>query len=156
MLVAQVEDEMQMLRKYKARHLGGSPCNMQLEAWDRLFYMRIAQVRRASTQLGCPLIAMFSVCCSKITVHPRMCGIEAGGRCHSLIMHKKPVSECAEGGVPLRLHSCGVALQCARLHTVLQGTFKNHHGHSDHCATLGARSAPKVLSTASDASMMSK
>lgn len=57
MLGIQVEDEMQLLRKYKARHLGGYPHDMQLEAWDRLFYMRIAQVRRTSTQLGCTLIA---------------------------------------------------------------------------------------------------
>ena len=64
MLGIQVEDEMQLLRKNKARHLGGSPHEMQLEAWDRLFYMRITQVRRTSTQLGCTLIAMLRVCCS--------------------------------------------------------------------------------------------
>lgn len=42
----QVEEEVKILRRYKAKHLGRSADGLQLDAWDRLFYMRIAQVQQ--------------------------------------------------------------------------------------------------------------
>ena len=41
----QVEEELSLLRKYKAKALGQAAAHIRLEAWDRLYYMRIAQVR---------------------------------------------------------------------------------------------------------------
>ena len=40
----QVEEELILLRKVKAKTLGRAAEGLQLEAWDRLYYMRIAQV----------------------------------------------------------------------------------------------------------------
>ena len=42
-----------MLRKYKAKHLGRSATGLSVDAWDRLFYMRVAQVYRSSCVLYC-------------------------------------------------------------------------------------------------------
>ncbi len=42
----QVEEEVDLLRRYKAKHLGRSAVGLQLDAWDRLFYMRVAQVQQ--------------------------------------------------------------------------------------------------------------
>ena len=44
MLAHQVEEELILLRKYKAKTLGRAADDIPLEAWDRLYYMRIAQV----------------------------------------------------------------------------------------------------------------
>ena len=42
----QVEEEVDILRRYKAKHLTRSADGLQLHAWDRLFYMHIAQVQQ--------------------------------------------------------------------------------------------------------------
>ena len=50
----QVKEEVDFLRRYKAKHLGRSAVGLQLDAWDRLFYMRVAQVHQ---ELLCELPA---------------------------------------------------------------------------------------------------
>lgn len=42
---AQVEEETAILRWYKARHLGKNAADVQLDAWDRLYYMAKAKAR---------------------------------------------------------------------------------------------------------------
>lgn len=56
---------MKLLRKCKAKHMGRSPSGMQVEAWDRLYYMRIAQVNSSvsmrSSGLQCCCMALVLV-----------------------------------------------------------------------------------------------
>ena len=40
-----MEEETDLLRRYKARHLGKAVANVQLDAWDRLYYMAMAKAR---------------------------------------------------------------------------------------------------------------
>ena len=44
-MAAQVEEETDLLRRYKARHLGKAMADVQLHAWDRLYYMAMAKAR---------------------------------------------------------------------------------------------------------------
>ncbi|KAK9905894.1 hypothetical protein WJX75_008266 [Coccomyxa subellipsoidea] len=44
-----VEEETDLLRRYKARHLGKAVADVQLDAWDRLYYMAMAKAEE------CPL-----------------------------------------------------------------------------------------------------
>ncbi|EIE23493.1 zincin [Coccomyxa subellipsoidea C-169] len=38
-----VEEEVELLRRYKAKHLGKAVADVQLDAWDRLYYMAMAK-----------------------------------------------------------------------------------------------------------------
>ncbi len=40
-----MEEEVELLRRYKAKHLGKAVADVQLDAWDRLYYMAMAKAR---------------------------------------------------------------------------------------------------------------
>ena len=42
-LVMQVEEEVDLMRRHKARHLGKAVNDVELDSWDRLYYIAMAK-----------------------------------------------------------------------------------------------------------------
>ena len=65
-----MEEEVNILRRYKAKHLGRSTVGLQLDAWDRLFYMRVAQVGALTYTEGRLIILRSTTLVSKACLVP--------------------------------------------------------------------------------------